>query len=153
MPKRPRFRERDKLARYIDPDYRGKNGRPKLAAYQLTDNEDSLSVNSLEIESVRQVAATYATKFENGHRPVAIASPQISQFNAAAGAVRVNISYDSIIGCWIFHDSGKYSEAYRFDDKKTNKSHCGVEFARIFDEYQEFLFAGRMAKACKYRLV
>jgi hypothetical protein len=152
----PLFKETSKLARYIEPDFRRTSGRtklPKPGAYQKKLNEDHLSVNSLEVETAGQIAQTYAERFEQGRRPVAIASPNIRSFNGAAGSVGLSITFDTATGTWNFMDGGIRSAAYLHRPKNNNVSHSGVEFVRTLHDFAEFKFAVRVAKSATYRMV
>lgn len=149
----PTFKQRSILTRYIDREYRGKKNRPKRGAYQRSEGEKYLSVNSLEIHTRNQVAAIYAEIFENGNRPVALTEPRVSNYNAVANEVGVTVRYNAVAGYWEFHENGLSAPAYRHHVRTRNESHCGVEFVRAFDDYKEFQFAIRMAKSKTYKLV
>ncbi len=149
----PTFKEISVLTRYIHPEFRGKNNRPKPSAYQRSHSERYLSVNSLEIHSLKQVAAIYADIFENENRPVALTQPSVSDYNGVAGQVGVIINYNASAGYWEFHESDILTPAYLHHARVRNESHCGVEFVRVFDDFQEFRFAGRMARSKTYKFV
>ena len=149
----PRFGKRSVLCRYIDREYRKRNNRPNPNAYRLTPNEKYLSVNSLEIHTRNQVAAIYAEKFENGNRPVALAEPTVSIYNAAASEVGVTVAYNSDAGYWHFSENGNATPAYLHHGREHNESHCGVEFVRALDDFKEFQFSVRMAKSKTYKSV
>lgn len=140
----PTFDAKSSLVRYIHPDFRRpSSNRIKTGAFQKGDGESHLSVNSLEVETLKQVAQIYAAQFENGQRPVAISSPKVEQYNEAATAVGLKITYNENTKSWEF--SGAL-EAYKHREKINNKSHCGVEYVRSFSEQQDFNFAVRMVR-------
>lgn len=149
----PSFRERSVLSRYIDREYRGKNNRPNPNAYRRTPNEKYLSVNSLEIQKRKQVAAIYAHIFENGNRPVAFAEPTVSNYNAAASEVGVTVDYNAHAGYWQFSENANATPAYLHHWRENNESHCGVEFVRVLDDFKEFRFSLRMARSKTYKFV
>ncbi len=91
----PTFVEKSELARYIPYEWRNRNNRPAPAAYQRKDNEKYLSVNSTEVETINQIAQTYATKFESGTRPVSVACPKVANYNEAADQVGIAISFNA----------------------------------------------------------
>ena len=148
----PKFRASDKLARYIHPEFRRANGnRPKLGAYLKSENEKYLSVNSLEIETINQVADTYAKKFETGQRPVAIAAPTVSDYNDAAHVADIEITFNSTKKIWEYNYQGSRA-AYKHYRADNNISHCGVEYVEKFNKYQNFKYSRRMAMKDTYGL-
>lgn len=149
----PKFRESSSLLRYVEPEHRGRNNRPKVGAYRRKEDEDHLSVNSDEVETENQIAATFAAKFHGGSRPVSISGPTVADYNAAAESVGMSVSFDAAKGCWVFGRGGDRSEAYKHRPKSGNRSHCGVEYIRTFDDLSDFKFAVRMARSATYRLV
>ena len=152
---KPTFRESTHLARYIRREYRKASGnRPKTGAFQKVPNETSLSVNSTEVETLNQIARTFAIKFEDGRRPVAISTPKISDYNKAATSrgVSVQIIFDDTAKVWKFQEFGQSALAYKHDKRTDNKSHCGIEYIRIFDDRADFNSAVRMAKAATYKM-
>lgn len=146
----PTFDAASGLARYIHPDYRGRRNqrRPQPGAFQAREDESYLSVNSTEVETLGQIAGTYAVKFEKGRRPVAIATPKVEQYNEAASGVGLRITYNENAEAWEFGDAMK---AYKHWWKEGNKSHCGVEYVQSFGDQQGFNFAVRMIGAANYR--
>lgn len=151
MRDKPTFGAKTKLARYIDPDFRRPQKKhPKRGAYQRKLGETYLSVNSTEVESIKQIAQIYANQFEQGSRRVGIASPTVDKYNAAAKAVGINLIYHSAKQVWEF---GSSKAAYTHRSFKKNKSHCGVEYVEIFEDYQDHRFAVRMSKAATYKMV
>ncbi len=150
----PTFSETSELARYILPEWRKRRrNRPAPAAYQRKDNEKYLSVNSTEVETIKQIARTYATKFESGTRPVAIACPKIASYNEAAEKVGIAVSFNGTTSEWEFQEGGKPAVAYRHRRSEGNKSHCGVEFVRVFDDRSDFCFAVRVARSATYKMI
>ncbi len=152
-PAKPRFRERSVLVRYIDPEFRGRNNRPKPPAYQISEDEEYLSVNSLELATVRQIAQVYADKFEAGQRPVALAGPRVALYNSNGIQSGVGITFNDERVCWEFNEGGVPRDAYKHHRRRNNPSHCGVEFVRVFSDHESFKFAVRMARVATYKRV
>ncbi len=150
---KPTFKESCGLVRYIDLEFRNRNNRPATGAYQRKQNEDHLSVNSDEVETINQIAQTYATQFESGIRPVAVACPKVAEYNEAAIRVGITISFNTATKNWEFKDGGAPTEAYSHRKKQDNKSHCGVEYVRVFDDRDDFRYAVRLARSVTYRMI
>lgn len=150
---KPTFKGSSGLARYIPSDCRHRNNHPAPAAYQKKDNEDHLSVNSTEVETINQIAQTYATKFEAEMRPVAVACPKVASYSAAADKVGVTITFNRATDYWEFQEGGAATVAYKHRSRENNKSHCGVEYVRIFDDPKDFRFAVRVARSAKYKMI
>lgn len=151
--KKPTFKATSVLARYIYPEFRHANGRPATGAYQRKVNEDHLSVNSTEVETIKQIAQTYAEIFESSFRPVAVAAPIVADYNESAKKVGVTISQNSTSNDWKFQDTDELSVAYRHRGREGNRSHCGVEFVRAFSDIQDFKFAVRIKQTATYKMV
>ncbi len=149
----PTFSNSSELVRYIPSEWCKRKNHPASTAYQRKDNEKYLSVNSTEVETIKQIAQTYATKFESGTRPVAIACPKIASYNEAAEKVGIAVSFNGTTSEWEFQEGSKPAVAYRHRRSEVNKSHCGVEFIRAFDDVSAFRFAVRVAKSATYRMV
>jgi hypothetical protein len=150
---KPTFAEPSELARYIPSEWCKRKNRPASAAYQRKDNEEYLSVNSTEVETINQIAQTYATKFESGTRPVAIACPKVASYNEAADKVGIAISFNGTTNDWEFQEGGKLAVAYKHRRSEVNNSHCGVEFVRVFDDRSDFCFAVRVARSATYKTI
>ena len=149
----PTFVEKSELARYIPSEWRNRNNRPAPAAYQRKDNEKYLSVNSTEVETINQIAQTYATKFESGTRPVSVACPKVASYNEAADQVGIVISFDATTNNWEFQERGTLAVAYKYRRSEGNRSHCGVEYVKAFDDMSDFRFAVRIARSATYKML
>lgn len=150
---KPTFRGSSGLARYIPSEYRNRKFRVATGAFQRTEDENHLSINSDEVETINQIAQTYALKFESGMRPVAVACPKLESYNDAASKAGITIVFNDVKDIWEFQEGTMVSEAYRFWSKTNNKSHCGVEYVRAFDDQSDFRFAVRISRAAKYRKI
>lgn len=149
----PTFNEPSRLVRYIPPEFRNRNNRPAVGAYQKKENEDYLSVNSDELETVNQIAQNFASQFEADNRPVAVSYPTVANYNDAAGKVGVMISFNNATQNWEFREGAGLVVAYKHRSKKSNKSHCGIEYVRVFDALSDFRYAVRVARSTTYRMV
>ena len=85
----PDFSRGKKLARYIRKDWRQPNGRPAPFAFRKVSPSDKLSVNTLSMETKRQIAAAYADKWESEIRPVAMTVCNVEKYVDAAKAAGV----------------------------------------------------------------
>lgn len=151
----PTFRANQRLARYIDPEFRQENRRAKPAAFMEDDEatRDGLSVNSLEIQSENQIAAFYANKF-NEARPVALSTPCVEDYNIAAteSAGLVISGYHADAPHWRNPNNGAEEASYLHNPKDKNESHCLVRYTRLLDEPTRFRFAVRMARKPTFRM-
>ena len=147
----PKFPKSSRLCRHIEDEDRARNGRVSPSAFRRRPSESYLSVNSTEIETVKQIAAYYAAHRQGGRRPVLISDPKVSDYNNAAAQAGVSLSFDSSNGAWVFSASGAKKAAYALHRNANSPSHCGVEFVSIFDEFQDYKFAGHISsgRMCK----
>lgn len=143
----PKFAESEPLARYIAPEYRQGNRRPKVTAFmeESSGSRNGLSVNSVAMQSEGQIAQIYSEKFESRHRPVALTIHIVSQYNEAAAEVGILVSLDKDKATWTHQSPKGVAASYKFDPKPGNPSHCLVAFTTAFTVDQEFRFARRMA--------
>lgn len=147
VPPVPKFAAKSELARYIDPDLCPR-GRISSAAYLKKVGEPYLSTNSLEINSPQELAPYYCELFQAGNGPVAIHCRKILDYNRAAKAAEVIITYDKTNKLWQFPKNGQPEPAYKHRPTKNSSphySHCGVEFVDS-PEYVEKKFARRITR-------
>ncbi|KAB7741520.1 hypothetical protein F2P47_03685 [Parvibaculum sedimenti] len=152
----PTFSGKKQLVRYIDKVHRLKNRRPAVAAFlpdppSADPSNDHLSVNSLEIEKIDEIATYHRWKWQNEEGQVALAVHKVHQYSDAAKKSGVELSYDKHQAIWFFSGSKKEPEmAYRHRPVKAHNnpyaspSHCGVEFSRVLKEHRASQFARRM---------
>jgi len=150
--RRPTFGANEKLARYIEPEYRQNNRRAKPSAFveDPDSKKNGLSVNSLEIHTENQIASIYSTKF-NEPRPIAITIHTVADYNAAAQDVGIRVIENADSHIFEHEEADRRADSYRLDKKKGNESHCLVRYTRLFEEFQERRFAIRMAYKPTYR--
>lgn len=152
----PTFSARSSLVRYVSEENRLKDRRPAVAAFlpdppSASPERDYLSVNSLEIESVKAVATYYRAKWQNNQGKVALTQHNVFEYTDAARKSGLIMNYDSASGDWLFREGGKLSPAYKHHPvvgshlALNSKSHSGVEFVRSLTEYAADKFARRMA--------
>jgi hypothetical protein len=152
----PAFSERSVLVRYIHEDQRFKKNRPALAAFVASPGEAYLSVNSLEVETVQQIAAYYLARFRTSN-PVALTQHKIATYNDAARKAGVAVTHVS--GSWRFTDAaGQVQVAYQQHIVPStptllgSRSHSGFECVRAMNELNARKAARRLASK-KYHLV
>jgi hypothetical protein len=162
----PLFSEAHELVRYVQKKHRLGGNRTAVAAYLelgLPSDERSkehLSVNSLEVESLRQIAGYCQERFQKGTGDVALSSTKVRAFTSAGKKFGVDLTYDAAKSVWHFvGKNGSQEEAYRhrpvrdpYVERLNSPSHCGVEFVRAMDDYAKTKFARRLGGK-KYHLV
>jgi DNA-binding protein Fis len=151
----PKFSERKELVRYVSELNRHRDGRPAAAAF-LPDppsgnpKADYLSVNSLEVESLKEVAAYHRAKWQGNRGKVALSSHKVSHYTDAGRKCGIQIQYDRDSSTWQFSNGRYFEVAYKHhpvlgSDRLNSISHCGVEFTRALkDQNAAAKFARRM---------
>ncbi len=135
------------LFRYIRKEYRRKRGGVFVDAF-VEERGKPLSVNSIGIESKRDVARYYANSFEGG-RPgsVAVSSAKCSKYNKAGEKAGVIIRHQSAPREWTCLDNGgKTCAAYVLTNHEKSPSHSHVQFVRYLRETDAKKFARAMAR-------
>jgi len=140
------FEPNDRLARYIAPEYRQDNRRAKVTAFfdEPSEKLDGLSVNSVAIHTLNQIAAIYEKKF-SVQRPISISAPTISDYNVAAATAGVAIQRDLDSGRWTSQVDGVNLNAYELNAKNGNESHCLVRYTSTLQRFEMLKFAHRIA--------
>ena len=160
----PRFSERAQLVRYVDKDQTLSGNRPAVAAF-LPDipsddpDSDHLSVNSLEVESMKEIAKYYKWKWRVDKAACCV--HKVHDYTDAGRKAGVSISYDRSTSSWQFQGrSSKSQDAYKHrpvkaygDPPHGSPSHCGVEFSRILKQHDATKFARRLSAKGKFHLV
>jgi hypothetical protein len=149
----PTFKLGSKLARYIHPHFRRGSRRPSPAAFMLRKemNETALSVNSLDIHSLKQIATIHAA-IQNDTRPLAIAERTVKQFNDAIGKV-ITLKYDAATKAWKHPTATGYQDSYVYTPKKNNSSHCDVRMFAELNGQQSFSVAVALAHKPTYKFI
>ncbi len=135
------------LSRYIQKKYRRQNRGVFVDAF-VEERGKPLSVNSIGIESKRDVARHYANSFEGG-RPsgVAVSFAKCSKYNKAGEKAGVIVRYDSVSRDWTCLDNGgKTCAAYALTNHEKSPSHSHVQFVRYLRETDAKKFARAMAR-------
>lgn len=135
------------LFRYIRKEYRRRNRVVFVEAF-VEEQGSPLSVNSLTVESRRDIARYYANAFEDS-RPsrVAVSSAKLSKYNKAGEKAGMTIRYEGVSRQWIFFDRrGKSVAAYTLTNHDKSPSHAHVQFVRNFNETDAKKFAREMAR-------
>lgn len=150
----PKFREIDRLARYIEPDYRQGNRRAKPPAFMSEPGtqDNGLSVNSVEIHTENQIAAIYEKKFSDSRR-LAISTPNIEEYNAAAIEAGTQIRWSIYRTRWEHPGDIAPDASYVHDLKVGNESHCLVKYTTSMGDYAELRFARRMAYKPTFKMI
>jgi hypothetical protein len=154
--KEPRFSKKSRLVRYVDEVNRLSGNRPSPAAFidePSVDPDDHLSVNSLELETLKQIAAYHRWRAQSDLGKVALCEHQVREYSEAGAKSGVPITYDLESSQWQFSSrSGKLEPAYRYRPVRPyggnadgSPSHCGVEFKRAFNEHKAAQFARRLS--------
>jgi hypothetical protein len=152
----PRFAERSELVRYISEENRLSKERPAAAAFlpdppSATPKKDYLSVNSLEVESIAEIASYHRAKWQRNEGKVALAAHKVSHYTDTARKCGIAINYDRQSGSWYFQDGNSQELAYKHhpvlgSERLQSPSHCGIEFSRgLKGENDKAKFARRLA--------
>ncbi len=159
--KRPSFSTKSLLARYVDEVNRLSGNRPAVATFldpATNDPNDHLSVNSLEVESRKEIADYYRWKFQGDQGRVALCIHQVHEYTDVGKKCGIRISYDRPSAKWQFAAATKWEDAYRHRPVPAHgtpptgsPSHCGVEFKRALKEHTAGQFARRLS-AKKYHV-
>lgn len=144
--KEPNFSLKDELARYVNPDEIMSGGRVSSGAFMPSPIDVYLSVNSLELESIRQIAAYYRETLHQDGEEVAVACRKIEDYNHAARVAGISVRKNSVSDKWEFDGPHGISDAYKHRPNRRSVSHCGVEFIRTgTDEMRLKKIARRLA--------
>lgn len=149
----PKFAAKSRLVRYVDEINRLSGNRTSAAAFidpPSDDPSDHLSVNSLEVETLRQIAAYHRWRAQDDRGEVALCEHKVHEYSDAARKSGVSIVFDRDAGTWQFVHSGRMQDAYKHrevrkhDNPLGSPSHCGVEFKRALSQHAAARFARRM---------
>jgi hypothetical protein len=161
-PPSPTFSPNRELARYVSEENRLRGGRTADAAFidppGPDPSRDYLSVNSLEIEKLADIAVYYRNKLQRGRGDVAACCHKVFHYKDAGIKAGVSLSYDEAKRAWRFAGDGNAPEdAFKHRPVRSSKdlqseSHCGVEFVRVMNEHSKGKFARRLGGG-KYHLV
>lgn len=146
------FSEDAKLARYVRKEWRQPNGRPVPLVFRKNNPDDKLSVNTLSIETERQIAASYASKWETDVRPVAMTVCEVKKYVDASKFVGVELSENKAEKNWSFQSASDIEPAFSHTPKDWSESHSECNFTATFGDFQDFKFAGRMASGTTYKM-
>lgn len=139
--KTPRFTQNKELSRYILPDDI-KKSRVSTPAFMPLEGDKYFSVNSLELETIDEIASYYRKKFTiNNNESVAIATRKVSKFCDAGRFIGIKITYDKTTSKWLFVKNNVEIDAYLHRPSTTRScpslSHCGVEFINAELDYRD----------------
>jgi hypothetical protein len=161
----PTFHAKAKLARYVDQIHRLTGNRPAAATFlpdPPSDNpaDDHLSVNSLEVESMKEIAAYHRWKWQNNEGQVALCVHKVHEYSDAAKKCGINVSYDKSTANWKFSAEGMRApeQAYRHRPVRAHNnpfgspSHSGVEFTRALKKHKAAQFARRLSGSKFHRV-
>jgi hypothetical protein len=158
----PKFRPNSELARHVAAGHRLPGNRTAVAAFIDPPSEDPskdyLSVNSLELATLEEVADYYHAKLQRGTGDVAICTTKVFTFSDAGKKSGIDLQRDNSQAMWFFTGkSGKREAAYRHRPVRSSQdiqceSHCGVEFVRLMDEHAKSKFARRLGGR-RYHLI
>jgi hypothetical protein len=148
--KPPKFAPRSALVRYIHPIHRMRHGRVSDAAFRPNPDEAYLSVNSLEIETLKEIVSFYGRTFIDAD--VIASQHTVSTWNIAAQAAGVSVRRDDV-RIWAFTLRGEPHQAYshRPNTRMGSMSHCGVETIQAMDNLMQSKFAHRLSKHKTHR--
>ena len=156
-----KFTQNVRLTRWIDPLYRKRRNRASTAAFRLDrgpPRETFLSVNSLEIERIKDITEYYRDTLQKDGNEVAVCIHKVAEYNSTGRFTGLPISYNRSSLLWEYPSSNVLKPAYRHRPvpkkrgRKSSSSHSGVEFIEALDDIAERKFARRMALRRKFHL-
>ena len=156
--KEPTFSEKSELTHHIDEAQRHSGNRAAPAAFQRNPGEAYLSVNSLEVEKLEDIARYYQAEIQMDDLPVAICSHKVAEYNDAGRKAGALIVRNNAGNAWEYVVNGGVRPAYKHRPvpphgvRLPSPSHCGVEFLETLSELAERQFARLMAKKRKFHL-
>lgn len=146
------FPDKGIFVRLVREGEEGAKGRPGLGVFQLADDEDHLSVNHLERESILDICNYYSIALENGSRPTRVSTHQTIEYTntykqKCGGHVEVD---EAGVKHFVDAEFGriplyKHRPVRREGTRPPSPSHCGVEFLRSLDFIKSRKFARLMA--------
>lgn len=124
--KSPEFDERSQLTRYVHESEKLRSGRIGTGVFAPNPGDKYLSVNSLEIDSIPQIADYYRSTFKCKSK-VNMVNKRVHEFLEAAekASLPIFVSEDGL--CEFDGPRGR-SPAFKHRPTKLSQSHCGVEF-------------------------
>lgn len=154
----PEFASKTRLVRYIDEDQRESRRLPAPAAFmpnpdeQLASPKQHLSVNSLSIESMKEICDYYHATFEPNS--VAVSVHTVEQYRAAGKKAGISTKWNSVALSFEFTDfdgiarpAFQHRPVRRARPLPSSESHCGVEVIRSMTDLTVRAFARRLCKA------
>ena len=154
----PTFSEKSELTHHIDEAQRYSDNRPAPAAFQRNPGETYLSVNSLEVEKLDDIARYYQVELQKDSLPVAICVHKVAVYNDAGQKAGARIVRNRMSDAWEYVAGGSVRPAYKHRPvpshgaRLPSPSHSGVEFLEILDELAERKFARLIAKKRKFHV-
>jgi len=124
----PSFKKSSELARYVDPDELKSGGRVSSVAFLPNPGDSHLSVNSVEVDSLKNIADYFRSTFKNGSGDVAVACRKINEYNSAGKFAGLSIQNNRSTGKWVYNSEHGPIDAYKHRPTHKSYSHCGVEF-------------------------
>jgi hypothetical protein len=162
--KAPTFSAKSKLVRYVNEINRLSGNRPAVATFlpdppSANPGNDHLSVNSLEVETMTEIAAYHRWKWQNNMGDVALCVHKVHEYSDAGKKSGIQVTYDKPSAKWMFAaDGAKPEEAYRHrpvhihNNPLGSPSHSGVEFARALRQHKAAQFARRLSGSKFHRV-
>jgi hypothetical protein len=150
---KPTFPAKSHLCRYIDRDEKhGK--RASYGAFMPNPGDDHLSVNSLEVETLQQIAEYYGGALGNEDGNVAVCIHTVLEYSDSGKKAGCWIEFNRAASAWEFSEiNGLRAAAYRHRPVHHSEgfpyaswSHCGVEFVRVLADVKLRQFARRLTK-------
>ena len=157
----PKFSAKARVVRYIDEINRLSGNRTSAAAFIEPPSgkpDDHLSVNSLEVETLQQIAKYHRWRAQGDRGQVALSEHKVHEYSDGAAKAGVTIYYDRHESRWQFSMRGSAPEdAYKhrpvkphYSDTGSSEimgspSHSGIEFKRALSLHAAARFARRMS--------
>lgn len=156
-----KFTEKVRLTRWVRPIYRLRGNRASPVAFRMDPGpprEEFLSVNSLDIEKIKDITKYYRDSLQKDDRKVAVCIHKIAEYNSTAKYTGLALTYNQSLFRWEYPSFDGSNPAYKhrpvpkIPGRKESPSHSGVEFIKALDDLAKRKFARRMALRRKFHL-
>lgn len=152
----PTFSSKSELVRYVDEVNRLSGNRPAVATFlpdppSVMPDNDHLSVNSLEVESLAEICAYHRWRGQRDAGKVALCVHKVHDYIDAGRKCDLTIAYDMQLSKFQFSFVGKRQDAFKHrpvaihNNPVGSPSHSGVEFVRVLKEHKAAQFARRLS--------
>lgn len=153
----PTFADTKRLTRYIKVEDRKDDRRVKPTAFMLDEQDaDGLSINSLEVQTEKQIAQIYSSKFQSdlgGVHRVAISTHRVADYIEAVELIPTAVTRSEDGSRLLYTRGGAADDAFLHNPKAGNNSHCLMRCTRSLSRNAELRFAKKMAYKPRFKVM